>query len=273
MPPEKAQDQAEFRQRLRRSRHEFQKGMLKWLGSDPAGITQMKAALAALELSHGPGGASAFWQNSLALLEALAKGDIAVDGAIKRLCARIDGELRNLQEGSPKVAEPLMHDLLEHLARSRRRAHQFVHLAPGGGTILTKTLYDIYIAEAGDHLDTLEREIRPGLKLPPTAEVCLAADSLGGISDTIGQRPIKDLAFALGHALARMSRLAATPDDAGQALLGQVLQALREMTADIAAQRQPEAKAPLIAALDAEGQTPPPRTGNGPGRLDPSQAG
>ena len=247
--------------------------MLKLLGKDPAGITQMKTALVALELAHGPGGSSAFWQHSLALLEALAIGDIAVDADHLRLCGRIDGELRNLQNGSPKVAEPLLHDLLERLALARRRGRQVEHSGPSGGTILTKSLYDIYLAEASAHLNILEREFRPGMKRSPTAEACLAADSLSDISETIGQRPIKDLASALGLALAHMARLAATPDDAEQALLGQGLHALHEMTADVAAQRQPKAQATLIAALDAVGQTPPPSAGNGPGRLDPSQAG
>lgn len=263
---------AEVRQRLQKGRHEFQKGMLKWLNDDPAGIAGMKSAVAALELAQGPGSTRAFWQSTLALLEALAEGSIAVDSELQRLCARIDIQIRKLQEGSPQVAEPLMRDLLERVALARPRP-QIERAGPAGGTILTKTIYDMYLAEARGHLDTLERELEPGMKLPPTAGTILAADTLGGISDTIGRAPIKDLAFALGRALARMSRLAAVPDSTGQALLEQAVHALREMSEAVAEPRLPEAKSLLIAALDALAPPQVQSAGDGSGLLDPSQAG
>lgn len=271
MPP----TPAEVRERLREARHAFQKGMLEWLSNDPAGLTGMKRAVAAIESigsSQGQGSSSDFWRSTVALLGALAEGGIAADSELMRLCARIDVQIRNLQEGSARVAEPLMRDVLRRIALARPRSDAVERVCPAGGIILTKTIYDLYLGEARGHLDTLERELQPGMALPPTAKAILSAHSLGGISDTIGRAPIKDLAFALGRALGRMARLAETPDSAGHALLVQAVRALREMSEAVAEQRLSEAKAPLVAALDGLAQAPVHSAGGGAERLDPSQA-
>lgn len=279
---------AEVAQRLKRARHEFQRGMLKWLKNDPAGMFEMKSAAAAVESTQRPGSTRAFWWVTLALLEALAEGGIAVDDEVKRLCARIEAQMRKPQEGSGQVPEQLMRDVLYRVALASpgseevervRKAYRLDELlsAPAmpaqnamrdtltaakkerngtgdrepGGIILSKTIYDIYLAEARGHLDTLERELQLLAEQAPTEEMIRAAHTLGGISDTIGRAPIKDLALALARALARFSALGAAPDSTGHAALEQAVNALREMTEAVALRRLPEARAPLAAALDA----------------------
>ncbi len=236
----------------------------------------MKVAVAALESigsSQGPGNSGALWRSTLALLEELATGGVAADSQLVRLCARIDAQIRNLQAGSALIAEALMRDIHHRIGVVGPRPAPAERAGPAGGIILTRTIYDLYFAEARGHLDTLERELQSGANTPPTAAATIAADSLGAISDTIGQWPVRDLALALGRALARTAGLAERPGSAGQAILGQAVAALRRMSEAVALQRLPEAETPLIAALDGLAQAPPAGAESGAGPLDPSQAG
>ncbi len=247
-PPDEPPAPAEIGLRLHKARHEFQKGLLKWLRGDPAGIAEMKsavAAIAATQTSPGSGSARSLWRSALALLDALAAGSIAADHETQRLCARIEAQIRRLAQGIPDatpVDDQLDRELLSRIDPA--------HPVRAGGTILSKTLYELYLAEARGHLDVLERELQLHAALPPSTAMIGAAGTLAAISDTIGRAPIKALALALERALARMSRLAAAPGDGGYEVLQEAISALREM-AEAAARRQPiEARVPLVAVLD-----------------------
>ena len=105
---------------LRQARFRFQRGLLKWLKDDVSGLGDMRGAVAAVENSQGASNARAFWWISLALLDALAAGGLRVDNSVKRLCARIDTQMRKLREGSRKVPERLLRELLYRVAVATR---------------------------------------------------------------------------------------------------------------------------------------------------------
>ncbi|HUW36026.1 MAG TPA: hypothetical protein VMV91_01740 [Rhodocyclaceae bacterium] len=220
---------------LRAARHEFQRGLLKWLRRDPAGAIQMRRAVAVVADQRADEGT--LWPLALAWLETLAAGGVTSDDGSFRLCARIDAQLRALLQASDAGAEELRRDLLRRLGER----------PPTGATILSATLYDLYLSEARGHLAALEREPTPD-RTPP---MIAAARALGEISATVGMAPIERLARALARALTRLS--GAAPDEATRALLETAVERLRTMTAAAAAGRQVEDPTPLAAELDRLG--------------------
>ena len=115
---------AEAARRLKAERARFERGFLRWLrnADDIAGIAEMREAVAAIEATQALPAARAFWWITVALLDALAAREVPVDFHVKKLCARIDLQMRRLLEGSKTVAERLVRDAL-----------YFVAVAKGGG--------------------------------------------------------------------------------------------------------------------------------------------
>ncbi|WIM04630.1 MAG: Hpt domain-containing protein [Candidatus Nitricoxidivorans perseverans] len=102
--------------RLKAARLGFERGLLKWLRQDPKGLTEMRNSVAVIEMTQAAPSARAFWWITLALLDAIGAGALPADPAIRRLCGRIDAQIRKLLEGSRTVAERLMRDTLYHVA-------------------------------------------------------------------------------------------------------------------------------------------------------------
>ncbi|MBL8471401.1 MAG: Hpt domain-containing protein [Rhodocyclaceae bacterium] len=128
---------------LRTQRAQFQRGLLTWLRNpkDRSGLRTMCDAVAAIERSQPTAATRAFWWVSLGMLEALAEGGIAPDVSVKRLCARIDLQMRRLMEGSRTVAERLLRDTLYQVATAKshgaqveqvRTTYQLEKLIPSG---------------------------------------------------------------------------------------------------------------------------------------------
>ena len=106
----------ELRFRLKSSRSAFQRGLLKWLRENARGIGEMRQALGAIEATQIQPSARAFWWSALAFLDALGAGNLPIDFPLRRLCARIDTQIKKLIEGSRTVAERLMRDTLYYVA-------------------------------------------------------------------------------------------------------------------------------------------------------------
>ncbi|MDP2809386.1 MAG: Hpt domain-containing protein [Rhodocyclaceae bacterium] len=102
--------------RLKAARLGFERGLLKWLRQDPKGLTEMRNSVAVIEMTQTAPAARAFWWVTLALLDAIGADALPADPAIRRLCGRIDAQIRKLLEGSRTVAERLMRDTLYHVA-------------------------------------------------------------------------------------------------------------------------------------------------------------
>jgi chemosensory pili system protein ChpA (sensor histidine kinase/response regulator) len=103
---------------VRRARFAYQRGLLKWLKHDDRGLSDMRSALETIEQLQAQPGARAFWWSALAFLDALIGAGVTIDLGTRRLCARIDGQIRKLLGGSRTVAERLMRDVLYNVAVS-----------------------------------------------------------------------------------------------------------------------------------------------------------
>ncbi|WP_172202447.1 Hpt domain-containing protein [Niveibacterium sp. COAC-50] len=122
-----------------------------------------------------------------------------------------------------------------------------------GDTEISRQLFELYIAEAHQHVATLREELprfQHNPVLVPQEPVIRAAHTLGGISGTARIDSIRTLAKALEHALARLhlAEQAPTPDQADLfRLSGERLQA---MVAEVDARQMPLATPELDDALE-----------------------
>jgi len=142
-PPRRTEEPAplsggEVAARLKAERARFERGFLRWLrnADDLAGVAEMRTAVAAIEATQALPAARAFWWVTLALLDALAAKQVSVDFHVKKLCARIDLQMRRLLEGSKTVAERLMRDALYFVATAQ------------GGSGLVEQVKQTYLLDA-----------------------------------------------------------------------------------------------------------------------------
>ena len=110
--------EAEFPRFVRNQRSFFQRGLLQWLRGDTKGLQDMRAALQAIDQTQALPAHRTFWWAAIAFVESLANEGLKPDFNVKQLCARIDIQLRRLGEGSSKVAERLLRDVLYFVAKS-----------------------------------------------------------------------------------------------------------------------------------------------------------
>jgi chemosensory pili system protein ChpA (sensor histidine kinase/response regulator) len=106
-------------QLLREQRAAYQRGFLRFLKGDSAGVDDMRGAVAAIETNQGNTSQRAFWWVALAFFDALAQKALPPELDARRLCNRIEQQIKRVVEGSPSVAERLMREVLYHVARSR----------------------------------------------------------------------------------------------------------------------------------------------------------
>ena len=204
--------------RLRNLRGRFERGLLKWFrnGDDPSGPQEMREAVAGIESLQAIPASRAFWFAVTAFFEALGQQAIASDAAAKRLCGRIDGQMRRFMEGSAIVAERLMRDVLYHVAiaaadsptiQAVRNAYKLSDLIPSGrhgisdmplGPVLRKLRDEL--AAAREAWDQFSRGGAVGL---PRFQ-----DAIASIIDqarALDQPEVAEIAAALGD-LARWLR-------------------------------------------------------------------
>ncbi len=126
---------------IRQARARYQKGLLGLLQNrEPAsGLLQMQEAVHELERLAPDAGQYTFWWLAGGFMETLRRGVLPLDFWVKRLCGRIDLQMRRLMEGSRLLAERLQRDLLYYLAQDTsatgraaeaRRLYRLDHLLP-----------------------------------------------------------------------------------------------------------------------------------------------
>ena len=120
---------------FREQRGRFQRGLLKWIKQDPAGALEMREAIAAIEATQQPPSQRAFWWVAAAFCDALAQKALPPALDAKRMCMRIEQQLKRLIDGSPNVAERLMRETLYFVA----------HAAPASA--LLRAVRDTYCLE------------------------------------------------------------------------------------------------------------------------------
>ena len=120
-PPQRAEEPAsmvpaEFVSRAKAARRNFERGLLKWLKKDRRGLKEMHNSVAIIESTQTQPAARAFWWIALAFLDALEADAVEFDVGARRVCARIDTQMKKLIEGSRTVAERLMRNALYYVA-------------------------------------------------------------------------------------------------------------------------------------------------------------
>ncbi len=226
-------DGSEDPKRLRALRGRFERGLLKWFrnGQDPAGPQEMREAVAGIDSLQGIPASRAFWFAATAFFDALGQQAIPVDAATKRLCGRIDGQMRRVMEGSGIVAERLMRDVLYHVAIASAQS-------PAIGVI--RSTYGLeHLIPAGDRrvsdmpLAPVLRKLRDGLSDAKEAWSQFSRGSAIGLprfQDAIA--PLGLLAQTLGHQ--EVSALLAALDDMARWLRQDPLQLTEALSMDVA---------------------------------------
>ena len=143
--PELPLDDAARARAIRKVRSQYQKGLLQFLlNREPvAGLMQMDQAVRAVErLAPGPAQYT-FWWTAAGLMELLRRGGAPTDFWLKRLCGRIDLQMRRLMEGSRQLADRLFRDVLYYIAQDT---------APSGRTAEARNLFALerYLPPAED---------------------------------------------------------------------------------------------------------------------------
>lgn len=130
-----------------------------------------------------------------------------------------------------------------------------LHIPEGVESVqVAQTLYDIFLEEARQHLDTLQQsfaELASNPKAPTTFAMTRAAHTLGGISATVGLMPINKVAIGLEHALMRRDASVQPDSVEGIETVRQSILALEDMFAGLSSQIPPESHPVLLDALDS----------------------
>ncbi len=237
--PELPLDDAARARSIRSARVQYQRGLLQFLQNKDAmtGLMQMDQAIRQVErIAPGPAQYT-FWWTAAGLMEMLRRGGVPTDYWLKRLCGRIDLQMRRLMEGSRQLADRLFRDVLYYVGQdesatgraAEARAHfQLEHFFPprqsaeeaGRLAYLTalkdnlSTAKDHWIRYCSGHMDSLEpfqhaalAVFESAVRLPNAAMQSLTrmiqavAKRLPGVADTT-QNEALQLEMATGLMLA-----------------------------------------------------------------------
>lgn len=146
------------------ARVSYQRGLLQVLqNKEPmAGLLLMGQAVRQVEFLAPGASQYSFWWTTAGLIEALQRESIPLDLWIKRLCGRIDLQMRRLMEGSRQLAERLFNDVLFYVAQDplpqgrTAEVHDLYALRryfPDMGTGLAAELLP-FVASLKDNLNT-----------------------------------------------------------------------------------------------------------------------
>ncbi len=100
----------------------FQKSLLDWLRTkDADALNSMRESLRSVQQVQQKNAQKTLWWTATAFTDALAQEKIAEHSGAKKLCRRLDHQLRNMAVGDAKVPSQLLRDLLYYVAISDRR--------------------------------------------------------------------------------------------------------------------------------------------------------
>lgn len=104
----------------KRARAEYQAGLLKWLkkSADQDSMHQMIKAVSLIEKLPGSTKQRALWWVCAGFLETLLAQNVTIDLPVRRLCGRIEQEIRRLAENKPVTTEKLLQEMLYYIALS-----------------------------------------------------------------------------------------------------------------------------------------------------------
>ncbi|MGH8533023.1 MAG: hypothetical protein ACREV1_09955, partial [Gammaproteobacteria bacterium] len=100
---------------LRYGHEAYQRGLLGWLRDDSTGLESMHQGLARVARLR-PAPHRSLWRLAAIFIECLRLGVVPGDANTKKLCARIEQQLRRLRSGSLAGDAPLLCDILDLIA-------------------------------------------------------------------------------------------------------------------------------------------------------------
>jgi len=102
-------------------RSSFQKSLLDWLRSkDADSLASMRSAIENVQQVPQKNALKTLWWTATAFTDALAQNQIAAHSGAKKLCRRLDQQLRNMSVGDTKVPSQLLRNVLYYVAISDR---------------------------------------------------------------------------------------------------------------------------------------------------------
>ena len=97
----------------------FQKALLDWLRSkDKQSLNQMRSAMSNVQQVQQKNALKTLWWTATAFTEALAQDAVADQAGARKLCSRLDQQLRNMSLGDLKAPSQLLRNLLYYVAIS-----------------------------------------------------------------------------------------------------------------------------------------------------------
>jgi chemosensory pili system protein ChpA (sensor histidine kinase/response regulator) len=97
----------------------FQKALLDWLRSkDLDSLNQMRLAMSNVQQVQQKNALKTLWWTATAFTDALAQGSVAEQAGARKLCSRLDQQLRNMSLGDLKAPSQLLRNLLYYVAVS-----------------------------------------------------------------------------------------------------------------------------------------------------------
>ncbi len=141
------------------SRAMFQRGLLAFLRQQDAdqGLARMREAVQSIESAMTTTATRTFWWGVAAFVDSLITHSIEPNFTIKQLCGRIDLQLRRHIEGSNKIAERLLRDMLYFIAQSRDGSERITQVKQ------LFNLSELLPGISSESDDNLHRQLKSGL--------------------------------------------------------------------------------------------------------------
>ena len=165
LPAAEKLDDAVLTKALAHQRSLYQQGLLRMLkGADAAeSLRHMHGSIIAIESLQSATPNRAFWTAAAGFFDALVFAGIDNNGSAKPLFAKLDQQVKQLIDGSAKVAERLFRDLLLAVARSRPVSERVVMLKDAYRLeqLVAVPERGVHAADADDEaLNAMVREVR-----------------------------------------------------------------------------------------------------------------
>ena len=117
--PSRQLDESALPAYVAEQRNHFQKSLLSWLKDASAeGLDNMRSAIENVQQVQSQAVHKTLWWVVSAFTDTLSQNEIAQNASVKRLCRRLDQQLKSLSDGSTRASSNLLRDALYFVALS-----------------------------------------------------------------------------------------------------------------------------------------------------------
>ena len=157
-------------------RREYQKSLVKWLkDASQQGLASMAVAIDNVQQVQSHPAQRALWWSAGAFTDALSQAPIAENQSVKRLCRRLDQQLKSISEGAARASSNLLRDLLYYVALSApnteriskvKDVFELDHQLPDFARSRSAAENDMTVPEAwSDQMLSLVKQLKQDLKI------------------------------------------------------------------------------------------------------------